>query len=96
MSLESYIIISVKELLNSSLKIPYYQRPYKWTEKNVNQLISDIIEHKDKKKYRLGTLILHNDEKTKTLNIGRWATTGSKPDFNCQGPYREERASHWA
>ena len=55
-------IISVKNLLESSLSIPSYQRPYKWTEKNVNQLISDILEHKNKKEkvpYRLGTLIIH-------------------------------------
>lgn len=42
-----------------NLKIPEYQRPYKWTEKNVNNLIDDIISNKDKSEYRLGTLVLH-------------------------------------
>ena len=39
-------IIKVKELLtNDNLKIPSYQRPYKWTTKNVNQLIDDVLIH---------------------------------------------------
>lgn len=54
--------ITIKELLKmNNLKIPYYQRPYKWTERNVNQLIDDILFHKDKQGYRLGTLVLHYD-----------------------------------
>lgn len=45
------------------LTIPDYQRPYKWTAKNVIQLLDDIIEaRKDNKAvYRVGTLILHRD-----------------------------------
>ncbi len=54
-------IIKVKELLtNDNLKIPSYQRPYKWTTKNVNQLIDDVLIHKEKSEYRLGTLVVHN------------------------------------
>lgn len=54
-------IIKVKDLLsNEKLQIPSYQRPYKWTEKNVNQLIDDILLHKEKSEYRLGTLVVHN------------------------------------
>ena len=56
-------IISIKDLLEiPNLKIPNYQRPYKWKVKNVNQLIDDILFHKDKKGYRLGTLVLHDDK----------------------------------
>ena len=44
------------------LSIPPYQRPYKWTAKNVNQLISDILAFRNKRQYRLGTLVLHNGE----------------------------------
>ncbi len=65
-------IISVKELLQiENLVIPNYQRPYKWTEKNVNQLIDDIIFHNEKSAYRLGTLVIHNEivESKTTLNI---------------------------
>lgn len=64
-------IISVKELLQTeNIVIPSYQRPYKWTSKNVNQLIDDIIYHNEKSAYRLGTLVIHNDAESKnTLNI---------------------------
>ncbi len=65
-------IITVKNLLQiENLKIPNYQRPYKWTEKNVNQLIDDIIFHNEKSAYRLGTLVIHIDKKEKkqVLNI---------------------------
>ena len=68
-----YKIISVKELLSiDGLVIPEYQRPYKWTIKNVNQLIDDILFFNDKTAYRLGTLVLHKelkDDNTNTLNI---------------------------
>lgn len=44
-----------------SLRIPEYQRPYKWTAKNVNQLLDDIMyaQNNNKEVYRVGTLILH-------------------------------------
>jgi hypothetical protein len=57
-------IITVKKLLeHDNLRIPIYQRPYKWTEKNVNQLIDDVLFHSHKKKsaYRLGTLIIYEE-----------------------------------
>ena len=43
------------------LDVPPYQRPYKWTAKNANQLINDIDESmkESKEVYRVGTLILH-------------------------------------
>lgn len=53
-------VIKLTELYTlENLKIPEYQRPYKWTEKNVNNLIDDIISNKNKSEYRLGTLVLH-------------------------------------
>lgn len=57
-------IKSVGEIPFDRLTIPAYQRPYKWTAKNVNQLISDILTFcaKNKRHYRLGTLVLHNNE----------------------------------
>lgn len=56
-------IISINDLLKmNKLQIPNYQRPYKWKIKNVNQLIDDILFHKDKQGYRLGTLVLHKDD----------------------------------
>jgi len=56
-------IWSVNNLLLSldQLSIPDYQRPYKWTEKNLNALVNDIQEHKDKSAYRLGSIVLHRN-----------------------------------
>lgn len=52
---------SIKDIC---LKIPEYQRPYKWMVKNSNQLLDDIKEamNANKEVYRVGTLILHHDE----------------------------------
>jgi len=53
---------------NENLKLPEYQRPYKWTIENINQLIDDILLFNDKDAYRLGTIVLHEyiDENKKT------------------------------
>lgn len=68
-------IITVKELLaDTSLTIPLYQRPYKWTGKNVNQLFSDIATHKDKSSYRLGTIVFHQEEYQKNIVDGQQRT----------------------
>jgi len=62
-------IIKTKDLLGKSdLTIPEYQRPYKWTVKNVNLLIDDIMHHRDRSAYRLGTIVFYKDEKGQ-LNI---------------------------
>jgi len=65
--------IKLKELIEDKgliLSIPTYQRPYKWSEKNVLQLLEDVfgyvvIQNKD---YRIGSIILHEDE-NKVNNI---------------------------
>ena len=57
--------INVIDLLKiNNLKIPEYQRPYKWSIKNVNQLIDDIIfQHQaNVSEYRIGTVVIHKDE----------------------------------
>lgn len=53
-----------KPIEKINLLIPEYQRPYKWTAKNANQLLDDIIfaKNENKEVYRVGTLILHKDE----------------------------------
>jgi hypothetical protein len=62
-------IITVKKLVNTTnLVIPNYQRPYKWSIKNVNQLLDDILFFKKKPAYRLGTIVYHIDD-DKKLNI---------------------------
>lgn len=61
-------IWSIDKLLGKNLIIPDYQRPYKWTDKNITELILDIqksIEESRKYanfKYRIGTVILHINE----------------------------------
>lgn len=68
-------IRSVEELLKLDLVIPSYQRPYKWTEKNIRELILDIqkgIEDANKHpnfKYRVGTVILYQENDTKPYEI---------------------------
>ena len=54
-----------KPIENVNLFIPDYQRPYKWTARNSIQLLDDIIDAKNANKeiYRVGTLILHKDDK---------------------------------
>lgn len=64
-------ICSVDNLLGMTLIIPNYQRPYKWTDKNITDLLLDTqnsIEESRKYidfKYRIGTVILHKNENNK-------------------------------
>lgn len=64
-----------KSLDKINLCIPVYQRPYKWSAKNASQLLNDIIDaiKENKEKYRVGTLILHDEvnkqDKTHKYNI---------------------------
>lgn len=52
--------LTVAQLLqDQTLRIPEYQRPYKWTPRNVSQLFEDIHHFRNKNRYRLGTLVLH-------------------------------------
>ena len=62
-------LASVAELPFDQFVIPPYQRPYKWGVKNVNQLITDVLAFCEKgtNEYRLGTLVLH--EQNEKLNI---------------------------
>ena len=62
-------IKNLLELLQMNLVIPDYQRPYKWDEKNIEDLLSDIsnaIIAKEKYgenfKYRIGSIILYKNK----------------------------------
>src|SRR5690554_4786650 len=59
------------------LTIPVYQRPYKWTEKNVIQLLEDIFEYVivKNKEYRIGNIILHSDNATNNVVDGQQRLT---------------------
>lgn len=60
-----------KDIPNINMVVPPYQRPYKWTAKNVVQLYDDIIDamNDNKETYRVGTLILHYDSKESVYNV---------------------------
>lgn len=65
-------ILSVKQLLTlPNLGIPAYQRPYKWTQKNLNLLFNDLREYRDKSAYRLGSVVFHqhSDQEKMQLDI---------------------------
>lgn len=65
-------VISVGELLQDDrLRIPPYQRPYEWSTENVSKLIDDIINscNEGKQRYRIGTVILHNNIENSTMDI---------------------------
>lgn len=57
-----YEVVRIIDLDFSTLKIPNYQRTYKWGRKNVNQLINDVMEFRLDSSYRLGTLVLNNGD----------------------------------
>lgn len=60
-----------QDIYEIKLQIPEYQRPYKWTAKNANQLLDDILHamSENKETYRVGTLILHKDKDRECYNI---------------------------
>ncbi|GKW13720.1 hypothetical protein PEC301899_40020 [Pectobacterium carotovorum subsp. carotovorum] len=58
----SYQVKKTRMLLEQRLAIPSYQRPYKWQQKHVNQLMDDVLSHRNKQSYRLGTVVLHRDK----------------------------------
>ena len=63
MSDEKAKILKIKNVFDLKLSIPDYQRPYKWTVKNVQQLIDDLLTHfhHQKQVYRIGTVVIHKN-----------------------------------
>ena len=61
----------VGELLKEgNLRIPSYQRPYKWNRKHIRNLFYDLRDAMGKKEYQIGSVILHeNDENDRYLDI---------------------------
>ncbi len=58
-------VVPVRVLIEEKcLRIPTYQRPYTWREKNVIQLLNDIDTYRRSGKsiYRIGSVILHKNE----------------------------------
>ena len=72
---KSKIIKINKLFIEENLMLPEYQRPYKWTLKNINLLVNDILKFKDKSAYRLGTIVLHKDKDNKFIVDGQQRIT---------------------
>lgn len=61
---------SIFDLLSTgNLAIPDYQRPYKWTKRNIEELLTDISKAMEEGqkygksyKYRIGTILIHNSQ----------------------------------
>mgnify|MGYP000165341186 FL=1 len=74
-------IVTIRELLkkdvsNGELKIPGYQRPYRWSTESTLTLVMDTYEafSKKVKEYRMGSVVLHkpsvqNNAKNTVFNI---------------------------
>ena len=66
----------IELLLTDNLEIPDYQRPYKWSAKNIEDLLTDISHAIDESNryqsdytYRIGSILLHDDKTTGKLYI---------------------------
>lgn len=77
-------IISVKELMVKSeksyskkLKLPGYQRPYRWSTKSANQLFVDIYDafKYELREYRLGSVIFHKENEVYNIVDGQQRLT---------------------
>ncbi|HAB34237.1 DUF262 domain-containing protein [Exiguobacterium sp. UBA3968] len=63
-------ILPLRDLFNIPLRVPSYQRPYKWSARSTNLLFIDTYEafQNDLEEYRLGSVILQKDQ-SNTYNI---------------------------
>ena len=54
----------VGELLKKgNLRIPSYQRSYKWNRKHIRNLFYDLRDAMGKKEYQIGSVILHENDR---------------------------------
>lgn len=79
MSLTPYLEEKVLEEIGVlDLKIPKYQRPYKWKKEHVIQLLDDLYENiyqKSNIKYRAGSIIVHKDNEEYNVVDGQQRLT---------------------
>ncbi len=64
-------ICRINKLDFQNFCIPEYQRPYVWGAKETRQLWDDILVsmQQEKSAYRIGTIIIHDNPETKSLDI---------------------------
>ena len=58
-----------KFIKENNLKVPIYQRPFAWGDKQVEELINDIKESINEDEYFLGTIVLTKIEGESKLEI---------------------------
>lgn len=60
-------IRKIEEVIKENLSIPDYQRPYKWSVKNITQLLNDLYFNFEngEKIYRVGAVVIHTYEEKK-------------------------------
>ena len=70
-------IKSIADVMSLNLQIPNYQRPYCWEMDNVRQMLTDIQYSKEsgRQKYRIGSVILHQDGDTYNIVDGQQRLT---------------------
>jgi hypothetical protein len=70
-------IKKLSDLTTENLTIPPYQRSYKWNDYHTVRLLDDIFEFVilQKKIYRIGNVILHNDNENKNIVDGQQRLT---------------------
>lgn len=71
-------ILSIQQIFKKShLILPDYQRPYKWDERNVLQLLEDLSLNFQNRglSCRLGTIVLHNEKGNENIVDGQQRLT---------------------
>lgn len=63
MAIIKHEITSLRDVLDIELRIPSYQRPYRWSAKSCNILFQDLLDafKSGINEYRVGTIILRKD-----------------------------------
>lgn len=86
--------------IKGTLTIPEYQRPYVWTEKQINRLLNDLQEYQqweeeEKPLFYLGSIILHQDDNKLNIIDGQQRITTmlmmgkiQSPDFKTGLEYK--------
>ena len=75
MSIVKTEILTIGEFLqNKNLFIPKFQRPYKWSVRNVIQLLDDIQRFKGDIPYRIGTIVIYKENETANIVDGQQRT----------------------
>ncbi|PEW72417.1 hypothetical protein CN424_23320 [Bacillus cereus] len=80
-------ITKVQELLGMKLALPSYQRPYSWSVKSTNTLFLDTYNayQESIEEYRIGSVILHKEDKKYNIVDGQQRLTTLSMLLYCLG-----------